>query len=86
MCFEEICRKNEVYCMNKNDVLSIEPLLIGVKEVAKMLCLCEKTIRNLTKRGELPAVRIGSSVRYCREDLIEFIRQRSTREASGGNE
>ena len=67
--------------MMKNDVLA-EPLLLDVKTVAKMLNVCERTIRTLTKMGELPVVKILGRVLYSREDLVEFVRQRSTREAS----
>jgi len=67
--------------MMKNDLLA-EPLLLDVKTVAKMLNVCERTIRTLTKMGELPVVKILGRVLYSREDLVEFVRQRSTREAS----
>ena len=67
--------------MMKNDVLA-EPLLLDVKTVAKMLNVCERTIRTLTKMGELPVVKILGRVLYSREDLVEFVRQRSSREAS----
>ena len=62
----------------KNDIV-IEPLTVNVKTAAKMLGVCEKTIRNLTKSGELPVVRIGSRAVYSREDLTEFVRTRSKR-------
>ena len=65
----------------KNDVLA-EPLLLDVKTVAKMLNVCERTIRTLTKMGELPVVKILGRVLYSKEDLVEFVRQRSSREAS----
>ena len=66
--------------MIKENVLSVEPLTVNVKEAARMLGVCERTIRNLTKLGELPVIRIASRVLYSREDLIEFIRQRSKQE------
>jgi len=68
----------------KDDALVVERLLIDVKDVAKMLNVCERTIRNLTKVGELPVVRIARRVLYSREDIVEFIRKRSRRE--GGDE
>lgn len=48
-------------------------LLVTPREAAKILSLCEKTLWSLTKRGELPAVRIGRSVRYDVADLRRFI-------------
>jgi excisionase family DNA binding protein len=47
-------------------------LLLTPREAAKMLSLCEKTLWSLTKRGELPAVRIGRSGRYDVADLQAF--------------
>ena len=72
--------------MLKNDVLVAEPLLLDVKTTARMLNVCERTIRTLTKMGELPVVKILGRVLYSREDLVEFVRQRSQRETSSGSE
>ena len=66
------------YFIDKIDVLE-EPLTVNVKTAAGMLCVSERTIRTLTKNGELPVVRIGSRAVYSREDLVEFVRQRSSR-------
>ena len=67
----------------KNEELSIESLTVDVKMAAKMLGVCERTIRNLAKKGELPIVKILGRVLFSREDLIEFVRQRSKREVGG---
>jgi excisionase family DNA binding protein len=72
--------------INNNDMLSIEPLTVDVKTAAKMLNVCERTVRTLTKNGELPVVRIASRVLYSMEDLIEFIRQKSRKELSSERE
>jgi excisionase family DNA binding protein len=48
-------------------------LLVTPREAANALSICEKTLWSLTKRGELPAVRIGRSVRYDVTDLQAFI-------------
>ena len=66
-----------------DDVESVESLTVNVKTAAKMLNVCERTVRNLTKRGELPVVRIGSSVRYSRKVLHDFV---EPKEPCGGNE
>jgi len=63
-----------------DDVSSVESLTVDVRTAAKMLNVCERTIRNLTKRGELPVIRIVGCVRYSVDDLKEFVRQRSRRE------
>jgi excisionase family DNA binding protein len=52
-------------------------LLLTPREAAAALALCEKSLFNLTRRGELPAVRIGSAKRYSIEDIRAYIeRQR----------
>jgi len=71
--------------MKKNDCLSVEPLTVNIRTAAKMLGICERTIRNLTKSGELPVIRIASRVLYRREDLIEFVQKRSQRDVSGND-
>ena len=72
--------------MLKNDVLMADSLLFDVKTTARMLNVCERTIRTLTKMGELPVVKILGRVLYSREDLVEFVRQRSQKETNSGSE
>ena len=67
--------------MFRENDLSVEPLTVSVKEAARMLGVCERTIRTLTKSGELPVIRIASRVLYSREDLIDFVRQRSNQKS-----
>jgi excisionase family DNA binding protein len=57
------------------------PLLLSPREAAKALCICEKSLWTLTKRGEIPAVRIGRSVRYSLDDLKKWIQGRSQKSA-----
>ena len=63
--------------------VQIEPLTVNAKEAARLLGICERTLRTLTKCGELPVVRIMTRVLYSVEDLREFIRQRSKKESNG---
>jgi excisionase family DNA binding protein len=56
-------------------------LLLTPREAAGALSVCEKTLWSLTKRGELPAVRIGRSVRYDLADLRAFIEGRKPQAA-----
>lgn len=71
--------------MENREVMAVESLTVDVKTASKMLEVCERTVRTLTKNGELPAVRIGSRVLYSREALTEFVRQRSHRGSSSGD-
>ena len=40
-----------------------EPVLLTVADVAKMLSVCERTVRNLVSSSDLPSVRIGRAIR-----------------------
>jgi excisionase family DNA binding protein len=55
----------------------VQVLLLSPREAAKALSVCEKTLYTLTRRGEIPAVRFGRSVRYSLEDLRTWIQSRS---------
>ena len=50
-----------------------EPLLFTVRETARALAVCEKTLWALTRDGRLPAVHIGRGVRYDLADVRRFI-------------
>jgi putative molybdopterin biosynthesis protein len=49
------------------------PRLMTYKEVAAVLRCTGKTIYNLVRRGDLPAVRFGHSVRIAADDLAAFV-------------
>ena len=66
--------------------VQVQPLVVDVEDVATMLCVCQRTVRNLTKRGELPVVRIAGRVLYRVEDVTEFVRQRVQKGSSGNSE
>ena len=51
----------------------IQPMLLMGREAAKILSISERTLFTLTKAGEIPAVRIGRSVRYDPADLRIWI-------------
>ena len=70
--------------MDKN--VQVESLLVDIKTASKMLNVSERTVRTLTRNGELPVVKIMTRVLYSVEDLIEFVRQRSKKEPCGGIE
>jgi excisionase family DNA binding protein len=53
--------------------MTVTKLLYTSREAAAILSVCTRTLFTLTARGDLPAVRIGRSVRYHLDDLREFI-------------
>lgn len=54
-------------------------LLVTPREAARMLSVSERTLWGLTKRGEVPAVRVGvRSVRYSIAALQAWIEAQQT--------
>ncbi len=49
--------------------------LLTIGETAKEFRITEQSMRNWTKRGKIPMVRLGRRLLYRREDVDEFIRQ-----------
>jgi excisionase family DNA binding protein len=47
--------------------------LFTIKQVSELLQLSSRTIYSLTAAGDLPAVRIGRSVRYRPADLAAYV-------------
>ncbi len=54
-----------------------EPLLTW-EEVAEILRCSPSHIRTITRRGDLPCIKIGRSIRYMRADVDAFIEQQRT--------
>jgi len=54
-------------------MVEITPMLLRPAEAAKLLSLGESTVYRMAANGELPAVRIGRTVRFRRADLVELI-------------
>lgn len=52
-----------------------EALTVKSEEASKLLGVCPKTLWTLTKNGVIPCLKIGKSVRYSREKLIEYVNQ-----------
>lgn len=49
------------------------PRLLTYRQAAEILGVVDRTIYNLVRRGELPAVRFGGNVRIAPADLQAFI-------------
>lgn len=50
-----------------------EKLAYSASEVAEMLGLSARMVRELQYRGELKAVRFGRAVRFTREAIAEYV-------------
>ena len=54
-------------------------LLLTTREAADRLAVSERTLWDLTHRGDLACVRIGRSVRYDPADLTSWIVRQKTK-------
>ena len=54
--------------------------LLRTKEAAVYLAISDRKLWELTNTGELPHLRIGRSVRYCPEDLEQWITEQREKE------
>ena len=52
-----------------------EPDFRTVKETAQHLRLCEKQIRRLIERGELPAYRFGGAIRIKKKEADAYVQR-----------
>ena len=52
---------------------TITPRLLNYRQAAQYLGVCEKSIYNLVKSGQIQPVHVGGSVRFARDDLDAFI-------------
>jgi excisionase family DNA binding protein len=59
-----------------------QALLLTTPQAARSLAISERTLWDLTKRGEIPVVRIGRSVRYDPEDLKAWIDRQKERSSA----
>ena len=54
--------------------MTISPKFLTVKDVATALGVSQATVRNLINAGDLPAVRVGRSIRV-RPEAVEAVLQ-----------
>jgi excisionase family DNA binding protein len=57
----------------------VGPLLLTSRQAAEALAISERKLWDLTKRGDIPVVRIGRSVRYAPADLQAWIESKTKR-------
>ena len=56
---------------------SLPHQLLKPRDAAKLLAISERTLFTLTKKGELPSVRMGKTVRYAQGELAAFVRKQT---------
>lgn len=57
--------------------LAVEPEILTVDEVSRLLRISRAKAYNLVATGELPSIRMGRSVRVRRDRLEAWLDQRS---------
>ncbi|MFN3473522.1 MAG: helix-turn-helix domain-containing protein [Blastomonas sp.] len=55
-----------------------DPILLREEDAAAAIAMSARTLRKLRQAGEVDFVRVGGSVRYLREDLIDFAKRHRT--------
>jgi excisionase family DNA binding protein len=61
-----------------------DDVLLKTKEVAEMLRIHERTVRNLVERGELTAYRVGPrNLRFSRREVLWYLRRRKNVDVNG---
>ena len=61
---------------------SREPLLISAQAAAKLLSISERTLRDRTKDGSIPSLRLGGRVLYSWSALADWIDRRITNQTT----
>jgi excisionase family DNA binding protein len=56
----------------------MDRMLLTREETAKLLSIGLTKLRDLVRRGELPAVYIGTAVRFSRAEVEAWVEKRST--------
>ncbi len=71
--------------MNDNNVIG-KPLLITAREAAQLLSISERTLWDITNRGDLRRVKVGRLVRYDPRDLKAWIESVKVEAGYGSDE
>jgi excisionase family DNA binding protein len=56
-----------------NEFLESYPPVLSVNDVAKILGVTSKTVRNLVKARNIPSIKVGRLIRIPKDELISFI-------------
>lgn len=61
--------------------MNSENLLLRTKDVAEMLLVTPRQVRNLSREHGLPSIKIGSNRRYCVEDVVLWVENQKNKES-----
>ena len=69
--------------MSADTATASEPILVNAREAARLLGISERSLWTLTKRGEVPHVRIGARLLYRPASLTTWAVEVETKGAIG---
>lgn len=61
------------------------PMVMTAEEVAALLRVDRKTVYDAVKDGTLPALRLRKVIRFCREEVLQFLRGNTRPRSSRSN-
>lgn len=70
----------ETHHLDEYDDTFFDIQIMTIDEVARFLKVCDKTIRRLINRNEIPVARIGKSYRFYRSDIVRWLHAGGTNE------
>jgi excisionase family DNA binding protein len=66
-----------LYGERNRSVNPCEPELLRVSDAAKLLSMSKSKVYEMAEKGEVPVVRIGTSVRIPRRKLLAWVEERT---------
>jgi excisionase family DNA binding protein len=78
-------RRADIRCTSGPEAVT-EELLLKAPAAAKALGISERALWTLTRKGDIPHVKIGRSVRYSPDDLRAWIGSQKSSGSSGGSD
>jgi len=51
----------------------IKPELLNVRQLARLLCMSESSVRRMVETRQIPYYKIGSMIRFKRKEILEFL-------------
>lgn len=71
--------------LDGRDTAEVKPLALRPRQAAAALGIGQRLLWDLTKRGEIPHIRLGRAVVYPIESLRRWLDQQSARAGAGGS-
>lgn len=63
------------YSPNKSPKSDVQPLLLNRCQLAERLGVTDRTVAEWDLTGKIPSIRIGRTVRYSADDVLNWLRK-----------